>query len=118
MNAPLPDYDPPSAQRAAVAAGLAPLLVLLAFTLIVTGLMQVDTGLAVFAACTVWVVYELHQYQGQIDTYNQRYVHAHLAWRSPAMLHSLSDVAHPPTREFVHRFIAAEGILLRDGQLP
>ncbi len=120
MSAPLPPYEPPAGKRAAVAAGAAPVLVLLTFVLIVTGLIQVDTGFAAFAACTVWVVYEMHDFQKHIDGYNQGYVDAHLAWRSAATLQA--SIAHPAalpaTREFVGRYLAAERVLLRDGQLP
>lgn len=55
------------AQRASVAVGLAPLLVLLAFTAVVGGLIEPDTGVAVFAACTAWVVYEMYRYQDRLD---------------------------------------------------
>ena len=43
-----------------VATGLAPLAVLLALVLIVTQVIDVDTGLAVFAACALWVAAEMH----------------------------------------------------------
>lgn len=56
------------AQRAAVAVGIAPLLVLLAFTAVVSGLIEPDTGVAIFAACTAWVVYEMYRYQDRLDT--------------------------------------------------
>ncbi len=55
------------AQRASVAVGLAPMLVLLAFTAVVGGLIEPDTGVAVFAACTAWVVYEMYRYQDRLD---------------------------------------------------
>jgi len=55
------------AQRASIAVGLAPLLVLLAFTAVVGGLIEPDTGVAVFAACTAWVVYEMYRYQDRLD---------------------------------------------------
>ncbi len=118
MHAPLPDYQPPHAQRAAIAVGLAPILVLLAFTLIVCGLIEVDTGFAVFAACTAWVVVEMNQYQKSIDGYNEDYVSRHLAWRSSDHLEEAASSAAAPTREFVGRFLQAERVLLRDGQLP
>jgi hypothetical protein len=54
-------------RRASVAVGLAPILVLVAFTLIVGGWMDVDTGFAVFVACTAWVVYEMHRWQQSAD---------------------------------------------------
>lgn len=56
------------AQRASVAVGIAPLLVLLAFTAVVSGLIDPDIGVAVFAACTAWVVYEMYRYQDRLDT--------------------------------------------------
>ena len=55
------------AQRASVAVGIAPLLVLLAFTAVVSGLIEPDTGVAIFAACTAWVVYEMYRYQDRLD---------------------------------------------------
>lgn len=55
------------AQRASIAVGLAPLLVLLAFTAVVSGLIDPDIGVAVFAACTAWVVYEMYRYQDRLD---------------------------------------------------
>lgn len=114
----LPEYHPPSAQRANVAVGLAPILVLLAFTLIVTRLIDPDTGFAIFAACTVWVGYEMHAYQGDIDTYNERYVTRHLAWRSLAHLQELVDDPRTPgaTRAFVLRFVQTGRALRRGAQ--
>ncbi|MBL8308559.1 MAG: hypothetical protein JNM33_17830 [Rubrivivax sp.] len=55
------------AQRASVAVGVAPLLVLLAFTAVVSGLIDPDLGVAIFAACTAWVVYEMYRYQDRLD---------------------------------------------------
>ena len=114
----LPDYEPPSDQRAGVAAGLAPLFVLLAFTLLVSRVIEPDTGFAVFLACTVWVVYEMHDHQRSIDAFNAEYVASHLAWRSSATLEALvaGADAHAPTREFVRRFLSAGRVVLRDGQ--
>jgi hypothetical protein len=119
----LPAYAPPAAHRAALAAGLAPLLVLATFTLIVSGLMAVDTGMAVFAAATLWVVWELHEFQRCIDAYNHDYADRHLAWRSTATLqhwlqHGGSEPGEAATREFVSRYLAADRAVLRDGQLP
>jgi hypothetical protein len=120
MPAPLPSYEPPAGQRAALAAAAAPVSVLLTFMFIVIGAIQADTGFAAFAASTAWVVYEMHDFQKHIDVYNQAYVDAHLAWRPSAWLQeSITHPALPPaTREFVSRFLAAERVLLRDGQLP
>jgi hypothetical protein len=112
----LPDYQPPSDQRASLAVGLAPLFVLITFAAIVTRVIAVDTGLAIFVACTLWVVYEMHCYQTTIDRYNQDYVDTHLAWRSPATLASVAGDEHrpEPTRDFVQRFLTSDGQALRD----
>ena len=120
MPSSLPDYDPPQHQRAALAAGLAPILVLLAFTLMVVRWIDVDTGFAVFAACAVWVVYELHVFQYGLDRYNDDYAARHLAWRSSDTLRALvREPATPePTRAFVSRVVDAQRVVLRDGQLP
>jgi hypothetical protein len=56
------------AQRASVAIGVAPLLALLAFVAVVGGLIEPDIGVAVFAACTAWVVYEMYRYQDRLDS--------------------------------------------------
>ena len=114
----LPDYCPPDARRANLAVGLSPIIVLVVFTLIVTQLIEVDTGLAIMGACTVWVVYEMHDYQRAIDEYNEEYVESHLLPRSSATLQSMvsTDPVHAPTRHFVLRFLDAGRVLLRDGQ--
>ncbi len=116
----LPDYCPPNHQRASLAVGVAPLLVLLTFTLVVTRWMDVDTAMAVFLACTTWVVYEMHVYQAEVDRYNADYVQRHLAWRSNEHLLSLArhGATPEPTRAFVDRFVSAQRVLLRDGQQP
>jgi hypothetical protein len=70
-NTPSPEAMTPEAvqaQRAAIAVGLAPLLVLLAFTAVVIGFIEPDIGVAVFAACTAWVVYEMYRYQDRIES--------------------------------------------------
>jgi hypothetical protein len=113
----LPPYTPPSDQRASVAAALAPLVVLLAFVLIVTRLVDFDTGFAWCLGSAAWVGWELHDYQRAIDRYNAGYLQQHLAWRSSHSLHALvqADDAHPPTREFVQRFLSSGRVLRRDG---
>jgi len=120
MPATLPTYDPPSSQRATVAAGLAPLLVLLTFVLIVSRAIDVDTGLAIFLASAVWVVVEMDGFQRAMDQYNASYVESHLAWRSSDTLREWAGAAaaDPGTRDFVQRFLDSERVLLRDGQLP
>jgi hypothetical protein len=112
----LPVYEPPSDHRASVAVGLAPIFVLVVFALIVTRLIPFDTGVAIFLACTAWVVYEMHDYQHAIDAYNLQYVQSNLIWRSSEMLVAIAD-AHdvlPETSDFVRRFIGAGRTLLPD----
>ncbi len=113
----LPDYQPPNAQRAELAAGAAPLVVLLTFTLIVARLIEPDTGFAIFLTCTLWLGWEMHDYQRRIDAYNATYVRAHLAWRTSEALLALvgGADAHPRTRAFVEGFVAAGRVLRREG---
>ena len=110
----LPRYTPPMTLSASVAAGIAPLAVLLAFVLIVTQVIDVDTGLAIFAACALWVAAEMHGYQGTLEGYNADYVAQHLAWRGCDTLaalaaHERTDTA---TRSFVQGYVI-EGRRLR-----
>ncbi len=106
MN-PLPSYEPPQTQRACVAAGVAPLLVLLGFTLIVTKVIEVDTGFALFTACTIWVIHEMSSYQRALNFYNAQYVARHLAWRSDNDLQALIEApaTAEPTRGFLIRYL-------------
>lgn len=62
LPAPEVAADRTSAARAALAVGLAPTLVLAAFTLVVGGWIEAGVGFTVFAACTAWVVYEMHRW--------------------------------------------------------
>lgn len=114
----LPAYDPPESQRTCLAVALAPLLVLLAFTAVVTRLIDADTGLAILVASGVWVVHEMHDFQKSIDGYNADYVRRHLAWRSAGTLDTLArePQTNATTRDFVQRYLAAGQVLLRDGQ--
>ena len=118
MSQSLPDYNPPDTQRADLAMALAPMFVLLGFVLIVTRLIDPDTGLAGFLACTVWVVHEMSVYQRLIGGYNADYVASHLSWRSVDTLEALAagGSTSPATREFLLRFVSAGRTLLRDGQ--
>src|SRR4051794_24656122 len=112
----LPSYEPPSDRRASVAVGLAPVFVLVVFALIVSGLIAFDTGFAIFLACTVWVIYEMHDYQRAIDDYNLQYVESHLAWRSSEALEAMAEAqeVEAETSEFVRRFIGAGRTLQPD----
>lgn len=120
MQSYLPDYSPPNQQRAALAAGISPLLVLLTITAVVIQWMDLETGFAVFVACSIWVTYEMHVFQTTIDSYNEDYVTRHMAWRSSDALLAMSRApgVQDGTRSFVERFVDAERVLLREGQLP
>ncbi len=111
MTITLPEYSPPNDQRVSLAVGAGPLLVLLGFTLLVVRLIDVDTGLALFAAATVWAVHETHVYQRTLDAYNHDYVRRHLAWRSTEALSAMAEApgASPGTRAFVAEFLR-EGV--------
>lgn len=110
----LPRYTPPMTLSASAAAGLAPLTVLLALVLIVTRVIDVDTGLAVSAACALWAAAELHGYQRTLAAYNADYLAQHLAWRGSDTLAALAahERTDPATREFVQGYVI-EGRRLR-----
>lgn len=55
--------DQPLSQRAALAVALAPVLVLLALTLVIGDLIEPYLGLAGVLLSVVWLVLEMHQYQ-------------------------------------------------------
>jgi hypothetical protein len=103
----VPAYDPPSHQRASVAAGFAPLIVLVTFTLLVTRLIDADTFFAWAAATTVWVCWELHDFQRALDAYDADYARRHLAWRSPASIEALiaDERVNAATRAAARRFL-------------
>ena len=111
----LPAYEPPSDRRASVAVGLAPVFVVVVFTLIVSGLIAFDTGVAIFLACTVWGVYEMLDFQRAVDAYHQQCVQGHPAWRGAETLDALAPDARPEDGEFVRSFIGA-GRTLRPEQ--
>lgn len=98
----LPAYEPPSDRRPTLAVSLAPVFVAVLFTLIVSGLIAFDTGVAIFLACTAWVVYELHDYQRAIDDYNQQYVQGHPAWRGHD---ALAQDTEPAASDFVRSLV-------------
>ena len=89
----LPAYEPPSDRRASVAVGLAPVFVAVVFVLIVSGSIAFDTGVAIFLACTAWVVWEMLDYQRALDAYHQQYVQGHGAWHAAAAPDSSAMVA-------------------------
>lgn len=116
----LPDYEPPYARRAGMAAGVAPLLVLALFVLVVArGIDPLVAGAWLLGLCA-WVAYELSVWQRALDGYNLRYAERHLRWRSSAELLALVDSAEvtDATRHFVRRYVSAERRVLPDGQLP
>jgi len=115
----LPAYEPPRQRRAALTAGLAPLVVLAVFTLIVVGALDVTLGLAVLMACTLWVVHEMSAFQRAVDVYNAEYVRRHLQWRPDECIAELmtDPATEPPARAFATRFLDSERMLLPDGQL-
>jgi hypothetical protein len=76
----LPAPEAPSDRRANIAVGLAPVFVVVVFTLIVTGLIAFDTGMAIFLACTAWVVYEMLGYQRAVDAYEESWLPAEQSW--------------------------------------
>jgi hypothetical protein len=76
----LPAQEPPSDRRASLAVGLAPIFVAVVFALIASGLIAFDTGVAIFLACTAWVVYEMLDYQRAVDAYEQQWVQAPAQW--------------------------------------
>ncbi len=113
----LPAYAPPSPQRAAVAASGAPIVVLAAFVGVVTRLMQADTAFAACLAATLWVCWEMHQYQRAVDGYNAAFVRHHLRGRAPEALAAWAQAEGTPesTRAFVHDYLASGCRLRRDG---
>jgi len=115
----LPDYEPPHHRRTALAVGVAPLIVLLVFTGIVVQWVAPDIGLAVLAACTLWVAHEMHGFQRAVDAYNAEYVQRHLQWRGSETIAELMDspATGEPARAFATRFLANERVLLADGRL-
>jgi hypothetical protein len=62
----LSDGEQPLTRRAALAVALAPVLVLLALTLVIGDLIEVYLGLAGVALSIAWLVLEMHQVQRAI----------------------------------------------------
>lgn len=72
--------EAPSDRRANIAAGLAPVFVVVAITLIATGVIAFDIGVAICLACTAWVVYEMLGYQRAVDAYEQASLSSGRSW--------------------------------------
>jgi hypothetical protein len=94
MNTLTSDYNPPHATRAAIAVAVAPVVALLAFTLIICDLIGVDLGFALFAGCTAWVVMEMHGYQKSIDSYDEEYARSH-PFLADALIDGISEGDSP-----------------------
>ena len=108
----LPAHEPPSDKRASLAVGLAPIFVVVVFSLIVSGLIAFDSGVAIFLACTVWVVYEMLDYQRAVDAYQQQSVQAHPQWPgSEALDASAPTFDANPDSGAVRTLISARGTL-------
>ncbi len=90
------------------------------FTAIVVQWLAPDIGLAVLAACTLWVAHEMHVFQRAVDAYNADYVRRHLQGRGDDTLATLIDspATGEPARAFALRFLACDRVLLSDGRLP
>jgi multisubunit Na+/H+ antiporter MnhB subunit len=65
------------AHRASIAIALAPILIALAFTMLVAGWIAPDLCFAFFATCTAWVVYEMHGYQKAVALAEERELRGH-----------------------------------------
>lgn len=104
----LPRYEPPCDRHAAVAAGVAPLIVLVGFTAVVSRWMAPDTAAAIGLACIAWVVYELTAFQRRLEDYNRDWTRRHLRGRSPQSLRAWADADETPpaTRDFLRVHLA------------
>jgi hypothetical protein len=113
----LPRYEPPCDRHAAVAAGVAPLIVLLVFTAVVARWMDVDTAAAIVLASAVWVIHELTAYQRRLDDYNRDFSRRHLRRLSPQALLHWAEAEDTPdtTRDLIRSHLAADGTCRPDG---
>ena len=108
----LPAHEPPSDKRASLAVGLAPIFVVVVFSLIVSGLIAFDSGVAIFLACTVWVVYEMLDYQRAVDAYQQQWLLADPPWPGPDALDAAAPALDAPADGgAVRTLISARGTL-------
>ena len=101
----LPHYRPPTLLSAGVALTLAPVVVLLALSLATHQVIAADMALALLVVCLVWVAAEVQAYRRDLDSYDDDYVHHHLAWRDPDTLAVLA--ALPGTLAATLRFVRA-----------
>jgi hypothetical protein len=115
-----PNYEPPDTSSTEITVGVAPILVLLGFTLIVARLLDPMIGLFGAIVLTVAVIHEMTIYQRVMDAYSFEYGRLHLEGRSTELMHRFvkDDANHLPTRIFIARYIAAEYKVLRDGARP
>jgi hypothetical protein len=67
MHSSLQPSNSAPARRAAWAVGVAPVVAVMAFALIVCDVIAVDLGFTLFVACIAWLVLELHRYQKSMD---------------------------------------------------
>lgn len=113
----LPDYDPPAPRRAVAACAGSPLIVLAVFVLLVIRWFDLELAAAWLLGATVWVAWEMHDYQRTLDAYNARYAREHLDGRPLPALRALADdvALGEATRDFVRRYLADGGQLRRDG---
>ena len=60
----------------------------------------------------------MHRYQRAVDAYDADYVQRHLIWRSHPTLRLLAEDPRTSgaTRQFVHQYLDAGRLPLRDGQ--
>lgn len=105
----LPAYEPPEPRRAVVACAGAPLVVLAVFVALVLGAIDLELAGVWMLGATVWVGWEMQDYQRALDGYNRAYVQAHLAGRTPAQLRAWAEDPALPgeTREFLSDYVAA-----------
>lgn len=113
----LPDYQPPEPGKAVVACAASPLVVLGVFVALVLRWIDLELAAAWLLGATVWVGWEMHDYQRTLDAYNAQYVHEHLRGRPLPALRALADdlALGESTRDFLRRYVAAGGQLRRDG---
>jgi hypothetical protein len=74
-------HEPPSDRRARIAMTATPMLVAVVFALVGVELVEFEAGVAVALACAVWVVYELHACQREIDEYTLQSAQDQGVWR-------------------------------------